>query len=241
MYLRACCAFPELVGKMKFHLRAEVVQQWDLYACLRTQQGVHWCALIPEGAPAVSDVPPCVGPEDQMTTFTWFGFVKCRFSHAKHPQFVARKYLAQWTLAVVQGICRPKHNGPSELPVVPVPSAAGGPYDMSRTTFDRPWERLWGVLAWVLRWDPRLRLQQRYGVQVGLPPFSTEQPGEFHYVLVACGPGRCFMVDCDPRARQVVLCGCMTGAPNRWHVVQTGIGWVLAGGHSYTMAPLAML
>ena len=203
MYLRACCALPELVGKMKFHLRAEVVQQWDLYACLRTQQGVHWCALIPEGAPAVSDVLPCVGPEDQMTTFTWFGFVKCRFSHAKHPQFVARKYLARWTLAVVQGICRPKHNGPSERPVLPVPSEAGGPYDMSRTTFDRPWERLWGVLAWVLRWDPRLRLQQRYGVQVGLPPFSTEQPGEFHYVLVACGPERCFMVDCDLCVRRM--------------------------------------
>ena len=226
---------------MKFHLNAKVIQQWDLYACLQTKCGAHWCALVPDGAPAVFDVPPCVGPDNQMTTFTWSGLVKCRFRHARHSQFVARKYLAQWTLVVVQGMCRPKHNGPSELPAVRVPSDAGGPYDKCRTTFDRPWEHLRGVLAWLLRWDPRLRLQQQYGVQVGLPPFSNEQPGAFHYALVACGPERCFMVDCDPTARQVVLCGCLTGAPTRWHVVQAGIAWVLAGGCSYTMAPLAMV
>ena len=111
--------FPELVSKMKCQLRAEVVTQWDLYACLLTAQGVHWWALVLDATPAVSEAPTCVGPDDQMTTFTWSGMVRCKISNDKHPLFVARKYLAQWTLIVVQGVSRPRHNGPVEMPVLP--------------------------------------------------------------------------------------------------------------------------
>ena len=82
---------------------------------------------------------------------------------------------------------------------------------------------------------------QHYGLQVGLPEYSHEQPDSLHYVFVVCGPERCLMVDCDPTGRQVVLCGCLTGAPNQWHVVQAGPGRVLAGGCSCSVAPLALL
>ena len=41
------------------------------------------------------------------------------------------------------------------------------------------------------------------------------------------------MGECDLTARQVVLCGCLTGAPGQWNDVQAGPGWVLAGGFSF--------
>mmetsp|Transcript_108830 Transcript_108830/g.188309 ORF Transcript_108830/g.188309 Transcript_108830/m.188309 type:complete len:341 (-) Transcript_108830:499-1521(-) len=188
-YIRACRAFVDACTVLC------VVSHWDQVACLKKHERTYGCALcLDTELPQFRRLLGTLGA-DQIVIFTWTAMVHVHDTDKKLHVYIPRSTLVTSSVAIAQTMSHPVPNHPVNLPAV-----APGREDVHHTRPDgmsTPDLSVQQVVAWLLRWDPRLRLHRASGYRVWLG-VGTALIGEFAYGLKVCTRGHCYTKDIAP-------------------------------------------
>ena len=139
---------------------------------------------------------------------------------------------------VLEGMERSLDNAPAVRWPMSVPDGHLSPYHQCPATSQTVSVLAQQVLAWLLRWDPRLQYTSAEPVHV-LLPLHRQYHGPLVYQVTVRTKFRCHCRERPQMQRLVVVCTCLGPVPEQWNVVQAGADWMVLSDAHYSTAPLA--
>ena len=237
LYVRMCHTFLHLSEHVCAHLGGTVVCSWDLICIVQvgsTPCGVALCAEL--HVPALQNyfqASTCA----QAMIVTWSGMVWCQ--RADNVCVIPSALPDSSACLVLELMVREQENSPVTHASLS-PKGRRSPYSQISCVSVSVPLLAQQVLAWLLRWDPRLVLHRPAAYHVSIPTQAYLAGGPFSYLVLACEYHMCFLQEPVPGERLVVVCTCLGQVARKWNIFLSGPGWQIAADHTYSIAPLQL-
>ena len=231
LYVRLCVLLPHVAECLSDALGGELVARCDFICRVHVATARYWGAVVPDSlVPSMRDSFQSLS---QALIWTWFGLQWSKVHDVSHSLYVR----VQCARLVLQLMVRELSNPPAALPGLVAPSGFCSPYAVQQSVPSQVPLLAQQVLAWLVRWHPRLVPTRREVFHVSIPHQTFRGRGPFEYTLFVCDPSICFLKDISVD-RPVVLCSCPGAPAAKWVDILGGPGWVVAFDQHYSIAPV---
>ena len=238
LYVRAFATFAQVAETFTASVRGNQQAQWDLHVRVMVSHSEYWCMLVPDSRVHFFQHVASRHSEAQVLILTWSGMSWVKYKHRTDHRYISAAVVRSLVSQVLSGTERGQDSVPGVRWPLKVPDGQHSPYSpLSVAPAEVPLLAQ-QILAWLLRWDPRLRYTHTRPMHVFLPIHNGSH-GPLMYHVTACTPFCCHRQVRPQLQRLVVVCTCLGQAPEQWNVVQAGVGWTVFADSRYSTAPLA--
>ena len=238
LYVRTCATFSQVAEAITAGVRGNQRAKWDLHVRVMVGSSESWCMLVPDSRVRFFQNAESRADEAQVLILTLSGLSWMKYRQRTDPRCIPAAVVRSLICQVLSGMERGQDNVPGVRWPMLVPDRQRSPYSQHTVTPAVVPLLAQQVLAWLLRWVPRLQYTPARPLHVLLPTHSRYH-GPLIYHVAAFTPFCCHRQERPQVQRLVVVSTCLGQAPEQWNVVQAGVGWTVFADSGYSTAPFA--